>query len=59
VAKRLKIRLVGVTAGLGTPRTLTWTGRRRTAPLTPAGVVTVATSRPVRKAPRRCIAARA
>src|SRR5689334_11805857 len=50
------MRLVGVTAGLGTARMLTWIGSSRTAPLTPAGVVAVATSRPARKAPRRCIA---
>jgi hypothetical protein len=33
-------RLVGVTDGLGLPRTLTWNGSRSTAPEMPAGVVT-------------------
>src|SRR3954468_17168752 len=37
----LKSRLVGVTDGLGTCRTLSWTGSRNTAPETPTGAVTV------------------
>jgi hypothetical protein len=32
-------RFVGVTAGLGTPRALNWTGSRKTAPETPTGEV--------------------
>jgi len=35
-------RLVGVTDGLGVPRTLTWNGSSRTAPEMPAGVVNTA-----------------
>ncbi|MCT2543305.1 MULTISPECIES: hypothetical protein [Streptomyces] len=35
-----------MTAGLGTPRTLSWTGRRKTAPDTPTGAVAVEISRP-------------
>lgn len=46
VVEALNSRFVGVTAGLGTPRTLSWTGRRKTAPDTPTGVVTVEISRP-------------
>jgi hypothetical protein len=34
--------LVGVTAGLGVPRTLTWNGSNKTAPEMPAGVVNTA-----------------
>jgi hypothetical protein len=34
--------LVGVTAGLGVPSTLTWKGSSSTAPETPAGVATTA-----------------
>lgn len=45
----LNSRLVGVTAGLGTWRTLSWIGRRNTAPETPTGAVTVATVRPAAK----------
>jgi hypothetical protein len=37
--------LVGVTAGLGVPRTLTWNGSKRTAPETPAGLANEATRR--------------
>ena len=36
----LKSRFVGVTAGLGTCRMLSWIGSSSTAPDTPAGVVT-------------------
>ena len=39
-------RFVGVTAGLGTPRTSSWTGSRNTAPETPTGAVTVAMTSP-------------
>jgi hypothetical protein len=35
-------RLVGVTAGLGVPSTLTWNGSSRTAPEMPAGVAIAA-----------------
>ena len=35
-------RLVGVTAGLGVPRTLTWNGSSSTAPEIPAGVASTA-----------------
>src|SRR5215471_14257735 len=35
-------RFVGVTAGLGVPRTLTWNGSKRTAPDTPAGLARAA-----------------
>jgi hypothetical protein len=38
VATTLYSRLVGVTDGLGVPRTLTWNGSSKTAPETPAGV---------------------
>jgi hypothetical protein len=38
-AATLNRRLVGVTAGLGTCRMLSWIGSRSTAPDTPAGVV--------------------
>ena len=37
-------RLVGVTAGLGVPSTLTWNGSSRTAPEMPAGVASAAIS---------------
>ena len=43
-------RFVGVTAGDGVPRTLTWNGRSKTAPLTPAGLVTVAMTSAAAKA---------
>jgi hypothetical protein len=36
--------LVGVTAGLGVPSTLTWNGSSNTAPEIPAGVATTATT---------------
>jgi hypothetical protein len=39
IAAILNSRFVGVTAGLGTCRTLSWTGSSSTAPDTPAGVV--------------------
>jgi hypothetical protein len=39
-------RFVGVTAGLGTCRTLNWTGSRNTAPDTPTGAVTTAINSP-------------
>jgi hypothetical protein len=39
-AATLNSRLVGVTPGLGTCNTLSWTGSSSTAPDTPAGVVT-------------------
>ena len=42
VATTLYRRFVGVTAGLGVPRTLTWNGSRSTAPEIPAGVATTA-----------------
>jgi hypothetical protein len=45
-ATTLKIRLVGVTAGLGTRSTLSCTGSSSTAPETPAGVVTSAIRKP-------------
>jgi hypothetical protein len=35
MATMLKIRLVGLTAGLAKPSTLTWKGRSRKAPETP------------------------
>ncbi|MGW5398138.1 hypothetical protein [Streptomyces sp. NPDC003952] len=38
-----------MTAGLGTPSRLIWTGRRKTAPDTPTGAVTVEISRPAAK----------
>jgi hypothetical protein len=36
--------LVGVTAGLGVPSTLTWKGSKSTAPETPTGLATLATT---------------
>jgi hypothetical protein len=36
--------LVGVTAGLGVPSTLTWNGSSSTAPEIPAGVARTATT---------------
>lgn len=42
VATTLQSRFVGVTAGLGVPRTLTWNGSNRTAPEIPAGAVSAA-----------------
>jgi hypothetical protein len=42
VAITLYSRLVGVTAGLGVPSTLTWNGSSKTAPETPAGVASTA-----------------
>ena len=47
-------RLVGVTAGLGTPSTLNWIGSMKTAPETPTGAVTVATTTPAAKPKIRC-----
>jgi hypothetical protein len=41
VATTLYSRLVGVTAGLGVPRTVTWNGSSRTAPDTPAGLASI------------------
>jgi hypothetical protein len=43
-------RLVGVTAGLGVPRTLTWNGSRRTAPEMPTGVATAETAKAAARA---------
>ncbi len=45
-ATTLWSRLVGVTTGLGTPSTLTWTGGRNTAPETPTGAVATEISSP-------------
>ncbi|MGD0560546.1 MAG: hypothetical protein ABSA93_36960 [Streptosporangiaceae bacterium] len=45
----MKSRLVGVTAGLGTPSRLSWTGSRNTAPDTPTGAVITAISNPARQ----------
>ena len=42
VATTLYSRLVGVTAGLGVPSTLTWNGSSSTAPEIPAGVASTA-----------------
>ena len=42
VATTLYSRLVGVTAGLGVPSTLTWNGSSKTAPEIPAGVASTA-----------------
>jgi hypothetical protein len=44
-AATLNNRLVGVTAGLATCRTLSWIGSSSTAPDTPAGVVTSASKK--------------
>jgi hypothetical protein len=43
-AATLNNKLVGVTAGLGTCSTLSWIGSNNTAPDTPAGVVTSAST---------------
>jgi hypothetical protein len=40
----LNSKFVGVTAGLGTCRMLSWIGSNSTAPDTPAGVVTSAST---------------
>ena len=42
VETTLYSRLVGVTDGLGVPRTLTWNGSSSTAPEIPAGVASTA-----------------
>ncbi|GAA2223874.1 hypothetical protein GCM10010232_05680 [Streptomyces amakusaensis] len=42
---------MGVTAGLGTANTLSWTGSRNTAPETPTGAVTTAIDRPASSPP--------
>jgi hypothetical protein len=44
VAETLNSKFVGVTAGLGTCRTLSWIGSGSTAPETPVGVVTKASA---------------
>ena len=44
VATTLYSRFVGVTAGLGVPSTLTWNGSSSTAPDTPAGLASTATT---------------
>ena len=44
VATTLYSKLVGVTAGLGVPSTLTWNGSSKTAPEIPAGVASAATT---------------
>ncbi|MFI7642563.1 hypothetical protein [Nonomuraea sp. NPDC049400] len=54
MATTLNSRFVGVTAGLGTPRTLSWTGSRNTAPDTPTGVVTTEISSPAPKPTTAC-----
>ena len=41
MATTLWMRLLGVTVGLATWSTLTWTGRRNTAPETPTGTVSM------------------
>src|ERR1017187_7708301 len=43
-------RLVGVTAGLGVPRTLTWNGSSSTAPEIPAGVASTAIAKAAARA---------
>src|SRR5208282_1223537 len=50
VATTLYSRLVGVTAGLGVPSTLTWKGSSNTAPEIPAGVETTAMANAATKA---------
>ena len=42
-------QLGGRDGGLGTSRTLSWIGRRNTAPQTPTGAATVATASPTAK----------
>jgi hypothetical protein len=44
VATTLCSKFVGVTAGLGVPSTLTWNGSSSTAPDTPAGLASTATT---------------
>ena len=50
VETTLYSRLVGVTAGLGVPSTLTWNGSSRTAPEIPAGVATAETMKAAARA---------
>ena len=50
VATTLYSRLVGVTAGLGVPSTLTWNGSNSTAPEMPAGVAATAMAKAATRA---------